>query len=32
MQKKKLEKHVRFDAISIIGIEKPEIDHIIDAF
>ena len=32
MQRKKMNSLVRFDAISILGIENPEIDHIIDAF
>lgn len=32
MHNKKMNSHVRFDAISIIGVEDLEIDHIIDAF
>lgn len=32
VQKRKYGKPCRFDAISILGIENPEIRHIIDAF
>ena len=32
MQKRKIDNLSRFDAVSIIGIENPQIDHIIDAF
>ena len=32
MQNKKMHSLVRFDAISIVGIEDLDIDHIIDAF
>ena len=32
LQKKKTEALCRFDAISILGLENPEITHIVDAF